>query len=53
MHEIHRPHLVQRPRHRQRLGLLAHHALLWPDPQVQFEVPIDVTCSAIFGPIET
>ena len=41
MHEIHRPHLVQRLRHRQRLGLLTHHALLRPDPQVQFEASID------------
>jgi len=41
MHEIHRPHLVERLRRRQRIGLLTHHALLRLDPQVQFEVAID------------
>ncbi len=41
MHEIHRPHLVQRLLHLPGLGFLTHHALLGLGPQVQFEAPID------------
>src|SRR3546814_17042078 len=39
--EVHRPDLVNRLRHHQRLGLLAHQALLRLDPQVQLQLPVD------------
>src|SRR5690606_13916169 len=41
VHEVHRPDLVDRIGHRQRLGLLAHQAFPWLDPQVQLQLPVD------------
>lgn len=41
MHEVHRPHLVDRFGYSERLGLLAHQALLRFDPQVQLQLPVD------------
>lgn len=41
MHEILRPDLVDRSGHRQRFGLLAHQSLLWLDPQIQLQFPVD------------
>src|SRR5574340_1429381 len=41
MHEVHRPDLVDRARHCQRLRLLAHDALPRLDPEVQFQLPVN------------
>ncbi len=41
VHEVHRPVLDDRSRHRQRQRFLAHQAVTWLDSQVQFELAVD------------
>ena len=51
MHEVHRPALVDRSRHRQWLRLLAYQAVARLDPQIQLELPINPV-DALVIPLE-
>lgn len=51
VHEVHGPDLVDCIGHHQRLGPLAHQALLRLDPQVQFQLPVDPV-HALVVPLE-
>src|SRR5690606_25831777 len=50
MHEVHRPHLVDLGRYRQRLGRLPNQPFARFDPQVQFELAVDPVHTLVVPP---